>query len=119
MFDVYQMHITGGELTLQINIFNGITFRQICSATVTQKELKVELETDRQTHLLEGHNKERLAKYLVENTYYDERRDLVYFLRSPETMAPNHEAKLEEKEAAEALNAQVKSNDAPLEEHCG
>jgi hypothetical protein len=50
---------------------------------VTQKELKVELETDRQGHLLEGQNRERLAKYLVENTYFDERRDLVYFLRSP------------------------------------
>lgn len=92
LFDAYQMHITGGDITLLINIFNANSFRQICSATVTQKELKVELDTDRQGHLLEGQNKERLAKYLVENTYYDERRDLVYFLRSPQTMATNPEA---------------------------
>jgi hypothetical protein len=43
-------------------------------------------------HLLEGHNKEKLARYLVQNTHYDERRELIYFLRSPESLnAPNED----------------------------
>jgi hypothetical protein len=50
---------------------------------------------------------------LVENTYFDERRDLVYFLRSPETMAIQE---AQQENLGSEVNAQANRNDAQPEE---
>lgn len=46
----------------------------------------MELEKDRKNHLLEGQNREKLARYLVENSFYDEKLEQIYFLRSSATL---------------------------------
>ena len=46
----------------------------------------MELEKDRKNHLLEGQNREKLARYLVEYSFDDEKLEQIYFLRSSATL---------------------------------
>lgn len=55
-------------------LYDHKTFELIASAQCEEEEIRCELEKDHKTHLLEGHLKEELARYLVSNTNIDEHR---------------------------------------------
>jgi hypothetical protein len=102
MYDVYQL--SSLELTIQISVFSRKDFKKISAATITRAELVVELEKDRKNHLLEGQNRGKLARYLVENTFYDERREVIYFLRSSSSLNEIEEVNAHIKSVSELSN---------------
>ena len=73
IYDVFEV-MNPFKLVLKVLLYDQMTFELIASAQCEEEEIRRELEKDHKTHLLEGHLKEELARYLVSNTNIDGRR---------------------------------------------
>jgi hypothetical protein len=56
------------KLGLKLQVYNVDTYELVASAEVSEHELKEHLANDCKSHLLEGSEREELAKYLIQNS---------------------------------------------------
>ena len=54
----------------------------ISISDIKEFEIRKELMKDRLSYLIEPQRRDELAKYLVQNMYYDELRKRVFFLKT-------------------------------------
>lgn len=83
LFDVSEV-LNPFQLILRVKTFDRETLRVISVSEITEKQIKEDVVVkDQVSYLLnEPHRREELAKYLVQNSHYDEARKKVYFLKS-------------------------------------
>jgi len=87
LYDVYQV-LDPFKIKIKINVYNNITFALLASANCEEEELKTELKKDGKIHLLEGHRRDELARYLIENAHLDKNKKLIFFMKSDPKLPP-------------------------------
>ncbi len=81
LFDVTEA-LNPYELVLRIKTFQKASLKMVSISEIKEFELKKELMRDKVSYLIEPQKREELAKYLVQNTYYDEFKRRIFFLKS-------------------------------------
>lgn len=76
------------ELKIKVQVYLMNTYQLVASAMYLEKDLRRELAVDHQSHLMEGHRREELARYLIMNSQLDESQQLMFFYKSDST--PSH-----------------------------
>ncbi len=87
LYDVYQM-LDPFKIKIKINVYDKRTFALLASAQCDEEALKTELKKDGKQHLLEGHRRDELARYLIENAHLDKKQKLIFFMKSGLNLPP-------------------------------
>ena len=81
VFDVSEI-LNPYEISLRIKIFDKYSLKMVSVSEIKETELKQELTKDKMSYLVEPHRREELSKYLVQNTFSDQTKKRISFLKS-------------------------------------
>ena len=71
LYDVFEI-LNADELQLRIKVYQQDTFIMLTSCDIGETELKAQLVKDRRSFLTTSTQREDLAKYIIENSFFDE-----------------------------------------------
>jgi hypothetical protein len=81
LYEVYEL-LNPAQLFFRIKVYELSTFRMLTSTEIGEAELKVELQKDKKSNLAGPQSREDLAKYIINNAYFDEVSSSLQFLVS-------------------------------------
>ena len=80
-FDVFEIQ-NAKELCLRIKVFRKDTFEMLTSCDIGEEAMRKELTQDKRSFLSQPQQREQLARYLIENSFFDESTNMLKFLKS-------------------------------------
>lgn len=82
LFDVSEV-LNPFQFILRVKTYDNKSLRVVSVNDISEAELQEELKRDQLTYLVtEPHLRQDLAKYIVQNSFYDDARRQVHFLQS-------------------------------------
>ena len=70
------------ELVIRIKVYDKQNFLMLTSCDIAESILREELQKDQRSNLLGPQKREDLAKYLIVNSFYDDRQKSLKFMES-------------------------------------
>ena len=81
LFEVFEL-MNPTQLSFRLKVYENATFNMLTSAEIGENDLTEELQKDKRSYLLGPQKREDLAKYLISNSFFDEQKNQIQFLRS-------------------------------------
>ena len=63
-------------------VYNKYTYKMLTSCDIGENALRMELARDRKTYLAGPQQREELAKYIINNSFFDEKEQSLTFMVS-------------------------------------
>ena len=70
------------EISIRLMVYNIENYKLLTSCDITEKMLRIELARDRKTFLAGPQQREELAKYIINNSFFDEDKKSLTFMVS-------------------------------------
>ena len=80
-FDVFEIH-NATELAFRFKLYKVDTFEMLTSCDIGEKAMKEQLSQDKCSFLSQPQQREKLARYVIDNSYYDEASRSLRFMVS-------------------------------------
>ena len=81
LFEVHELK-NPKQLIIRLKVFRASTFQVLTVSEINEEELKEQLQTDKKTSLIKPQEREELAKYIINNSYYDDHKRSIQFMVS-------------------------------------
>ena len=81
LFEVFEI-LSPGDLSFRFKVYEKDSFKMLTSCEIAEMELKKQLQKDRRSFLGGPQQREELAKYIIQNSYYDENKKSLKFMVS-------------------------------------
>lgn len=81
LYDIFEV-LNAEELQIRIKVYQKETYIMLTSCEIGETELKAQLIKDRRSFLTGSTQREELAKYIIENSFFDEDANSLRFMIS-------------------------------------
>jgi len=81
LFDVFEI-LNAQELTLRFKVYQKDTFKMLTSCDIGETELRAQLIKDKRSFLTGPQQREELARYVIDNAFFDESANSLRFMVS-------------------------------------
>lgn len=71
LYEVFELQ-NPAQLAFRIKVFEVSSFRMLTSTEVGEDEITAELRKDKKSSLLGPQSREQLAKYIINNSFFDD-----------------------------------------------
>ena len=74
LYEVYEILNPGEGCTIRLKVYDKESFKMLTSSELPEGELIKELNKDRMSYLSGPQYREELAKYIITNSFFDDRK---------------------------------------------
>ena len=81
LYEVFEIS-NPNDISIRLMVYNKDTYKMLTACDISEAVLRLELARDRKTYLAGPQQREELAKYIINNSFFDEKENSLTFMVS-------------------------------------
>ena len=81
LYEVFEIS-NPNDISIRLMVYNKDTYKMLTACDISEAVLRLELARDRKTYLAGPQQREELARYIINNSFFDEKENSLTFMVS-------------------------------------